>query len=84
MTIAKLSAKLSAKLESLLQQFLNLRRAHFGATSEKFTPQAELFTEKVELPVPPEPEKLSVPAHQRKKGRPALPTIFRTYGATTI
>src|SRR3990167_8948431 len=66
-------ANLSAQLESLKQQFLNLRRLHFGATSEKFSGQAELFTEKVELPVPPEPGKLTVPAHQRRKGRPALP-----------
>jgi transposase len=66
-------ANLSAQLESLKQQFLNLRRMHFGATSEKFCPQAEMFTEKVDLPVPPEPGKLTVPAHQRRKGRPALP-----------
>ena len=66
-------ANLSAQLESLKQQFLNLRRLHFGATSEKFSGQAELFTERVELPVPPEPGKLTVPAHQRRKGRPALP-----------
>jgi len=66
-------ANLSAQLESLKQQFLNLRRLHFGATSEKFCGQTELFTEKVELPVPPEPGKLTVPAHQRRKGRPALP-----------
>ena len=64
---------LSAQLESLNQQFLNLRRLHFGATSEKFSGQAELFTETVGLPVPPEPAKLSVPAHQRRKGRPTLP-----------
>jgi transposase len=66
-------ANLSAQLESLKQQFLNLRRMHFGATSEKFCGQAELFTEKVNLPIPPEPDKLTVPAHQRRKGRPALP-----------
>ena len=66
-------ANLSAQLESLKQQFLNLRRLHFGATSEKFCGQAELFTEKVDLPIPPEPDKLTVPAHQRRKGRPALP-----------
>ncbi len=66
-------ANLSAQLESLKQQFLNLRRMHFGATSERFCAQAELFTEKVDLPIPPEPDKLSVPAHQRRKGRPALP-----------
>lgn len=66
-------ANLSAQLESLKQQILNLRRLHFGATSEKFSGQVELFTEKVELPLPPEPGKLSVPAHQRRKGRAALP-----------
>lgn len=66
-------ANLSAQLESLKQQILNLRRLHFGATSEKFSAQAELFTEKVELPLPPEPGKLNVPAHQRRKGRAALP-----------
>lgn len=66
-------AALTAKIESLQQQFLNLRRLHFGATSEKFSGQTELFTEKVDLPIPPEPDKLSVPAHQRRKGRPALP-----------
>jgi transposase len=66
-------ANLSAQLESLKQHFLNLRRLHFGATSEKFCGQAELFTEKVDLPVPPEPGKLSVPAHQRRRGRAALP-----------
>ena len=66
-------ANLSAQLESLKQQFLNLRRLHFGATSEKFCAQAELFTEKVELPLPPQPGKLDVPAHQRRKGRAPLP-----------
>ena len=30
------TANLSAQLESLKQQFLNLRRMHFGTTSEKF------------------------------------------------
>ena len=65
--------QLVQQLETLQQQFLNLRRMHFGATSEKFAGQTELFTEKVELPVPPEPGKLTVPAHQRRKGRPALP-----------
>ena len=64
---------LSERIENLYQQLLNLRRAHFGATSEKFAGQVELFAEKVELPVPPAPAKLTVPAHQRRKGRPALP-----------
>ena len=50
------NAALTEKIERLQQQFLNLRRLHFGATSEKFAGQAELFTEKVDLPVPPEPQ----------------------------
>ncbi|MEO7851860.1 MAG: IS66 family transposase [Rubrivivax sp.] len=66
-------AQLVQYVETLQQQFLNLRRLHFGATSEKFSGQAELFSEKVDLPLPPEPDKLSVPAHQRRRGRPALP-----------
>jgi transposase len=66
-------ATLTAKIETLHQQFLNLRRLHFGATSEKMPGQAELFSEKVIVPLPPEPEKLTVPAHERRKGRPALP-----------
>ena len=39
---------------------------HFGAASEKFSGQTELFAEKVDLPIPPELGKLSVPAHQRR------------------
>lgn len=44
---------LSAALESLKQQFLALRRAQFGASSERIEGQAELFDETVSLPVPP-------------------------------
>ena len=66
-------AQLVQHVETLHQQFLNLRRLHFGATSEKFAGQTELFCEAVELPLPPEPDKLTVPAHQRRRGRAALP-----------
>jgi transposase len=65
-------ANLSAQLESLKQQFLNLRRMHFGATSEKFSGQAELFQEKVGVPVPPE-ENIRVTYERKRRGRPALP-----------
>lgn len=64
---------LMAQIETLQQQFLNLRRMHFGATSEKRIGQADLFTEMVTLPVPPEDPKVTVPAHQRRRGRAALP-----------
>lgn len=65
-------ANLSAQLESPKQQFLNLRRMHFGATSEKFCGQAELFQEKVGVPVPPE-ENIRVTYERKRRGRPALP-----------
>ena len=65
-------ANLSAQLESLKQHFLNLRRMHFGTTSERVAGQAELFAEKVDVPVPPE-EKIHVAYDRRRRGRPALP-----------
>jgi transposase len=65
-------AKLSAQLESLKQQILNLRRMHFGATSERLAAQAELFDEKVDVPVPPE-EKIRITYERQRRGRPALP-----------
>ncbi len=65
-------ANLSAQLESLKQQFLNLRRMHFGATSERLAAQAELFQEKVDVPVPPE-ENIRVTYERHRRGRPALP-----------
>jgi transposase len=64
---------LMAQIEILQQQFLNLRRLHFGATSEKLAGQAELFNETVSLPVPPPADPVTVPEHQRRRGRPALP-----------
>jgi transposase len=66
-------AALTAQLDILQQQFLNLRRLHFGATSEKLSGQAELFNETVSLPVPPPADPVTVPEHQRRHGRPALP-----------
>lgn len=65
-------ANLSAQLESLKQQFLNLRRLHFGAKSERLPGQAELFQETASLPVPPE-EKIRIAYERKRRGRPALP-----------
>ena len=45
---------------------------HFGATSERLAAQAELFTEKVDVPVPPE-DKIHVAYDRHRRGRPALP-----------
>ena len=63
---------LTAALESLKQQFLSLRRAQFGASSERIAGQAELFSEPVSLPVPPvQTETISY--ERERRGRPALP-----------
>jgi transposase len=63
---------LSTHLESLHQQILNLRRLHFGATSERLAGQAELFVETLSLPLPPQATQRITYARQRR-GRPALP-----------
>lgn len=63
---------LSFHLESLHQQILNLRRLHFGATSERLAGQAELFCETVSLPVPPEATE-TITYERQRRGRPALP-----------
>ena len=63
---------LSAQLESLKQQFLNLRRMHFGATSEKLSGQAELFQDATTIPLPPQ-ETIRVTYDRQRRGRPALP-----------
>ena len=65
-------ANLSAQLESLKQQILNLRRLHFGASSERLAGQAELFQEKASISVPPE-EKIRITYERKRRGRPALP-----------
>lgn len=61
-----------AQLEALKQQFLALRRAQFGAKSERLAGQAELFAEAVRLPVPPQASE-TVTYERAQRGRPALP-----------
>ena len=63
---------LATQLESLKQQFLALRRAHFGASSEQLAGQAELFAQKLSLPVLPV-ETETVTYERPRRGRPALP-----------
>jgi len=63
---------LSTHLESLHQQILNLRRLHFGATSEQIAGQAALFTETVTLPTPPTSTE-TITYTRPRLGRPALP-----------
>jgi len=58
--------------ESLQQQILNLRRAQFGASSERLAGQGELFVEAVSLPVPPV-QKQTIQYERERRGRPALP-----------
>src|SRR3972149_4716457 len=65
-------ANLSAQLESLKQQILNLRRLHFGASSERLAGQAELFQGKASISGPPE-EEIRIPYERKRRGRPALP-----------
>ncbi len=71
--ISDLQQQYSHILESLQQQLANLRRTHFGATSERMAVQPELFIDTVSLPVPPV-ETQTIPAHVRRRtGRPRLP-----------
>ena len=65
-------AELSAQLESLKQQFLALRRAHFGAKSEQLAAQGEIFAEPVTLPMPAVQTE-TIAYERQKRGRPALP-----------
>lgn len=67
-------AQLLRQIDTLQQQFINLRRMHFGATSERLAGQAELFTGTVSLKLPAPPELEAVSFTRRKSsGRPSLP-----------
>ncbi len=70
--ITDLHTQYATILESLHQQLQNLRRMHFGATSEKLTGQPELFQETQELPVPPQ-EPVTITYTRQRRGRPSLP-----------
>jgi transposase len=70
--ITDLHAQYASILDSLHQQLQNLRRLHFGATSEKLSGQPELFEQTQELPVPPQ-DKITVTYQRPRRGRPCLP-----------
>lgn len=72
--IADLHSQYSTILDSLHAQLAKLRRVHFGASSEKLSGQADLFSEKRELPVPPEARETITYERARSKGRPKLPS----------
>ncbi len=62
-----------ARFDSLTQQILSLRRAHFGASSERLAGQAELFVESVSLPMPALATETIHYERAKSKGRPKLP-----------
>ena len=70
--IGDLHRQYSTILESLHQQLQNLRRLHFGATSEKLSGQPDLFVHTEVLPIP-SPELITISYQRQRKGRPALP-----------
>lgn len=70
--ITDLHTQYASILDSLHQQLQNLRRMHFGATSEKLYGQPELFQQTQELPVPPQ-DKITVTYSRQRRGRPSLP-----------
>jgi len=70
--IGELHSQYSTILESLRQQLQNLRRLHFGATSEKLSGQPDLFRQPQELPLPPQ-DLITVSYKRQRRGRPALP-----------
>lgn len=72
--IADLHSQYSTILDSLHAQLAKLRRMHFGASSEQLSGQADLFSEKLALPVPPEARETITYERAQSKGRPKLPS----------
>ncbi|MCZ7560093.1 MAG: transposase [Burkholderiaceae bacterium] len=70
--VAALDAR--GAIERLELQLVTLRRTVFGVRSERIAGQADLFDEKVALPLPPE-NNLTITYERRHRGggRPALP-----------
>lgn len=71
--LQQMLAAWQARFESLTQQILNLRRAQFGARSERLSGQAELFAQPVSLPMPPAATETIHYERAKSKGRPKLP-----------
>lgn len=66
------AADARSTIERLELQLVMLRRRVFGVRSEKLSGQADLFAEKVDLPVPP-PAAQRIIYERHRRGRPALP-----------
>lgn len=71
--ISDLHQQYSTILESLTQQLAKLRRMHFGASSEQFAAQADLFSETMNVPLPPEQREQVSYERRKARGRPKLP-----------
>src|SRR5580700_1180389 len=72
--LQELVISLARQLECLQQQLLNLRRRHFGATSEQLLAlQPELFVETVSVPMPPTVSETVSYERRSLRGRPRLP-----------
>jgi transposase len=71
--IADLHGQYNTILESLQLSLAKLRRLHFGTSSERLAAQGELFSDTVNVPLPP--DELQSISYQRpkSKGRPRLP-----------
>ena len=70
--IGELHQQYSTILDSLHQQLQNLRRLHFGASSEKLSGQPDLFVHTEQLPLPPQ-DLITVTYKRSRRGRPPLP-----------
>lgn len=70
--IADLHSQYATILDSLHAQLAKLRM-HFGASSEQMSGQADLFGERLALPVPPVAIETITYERARSKGRPKLP-----------
>lgn len=72
--LQELVVMLARQVESLQQQFLGLRRLHFGAKSEPLDGLiADLFSETVSLPAPPVATETVSYERKVSTGRPRLP-----------
>lgn len=71
--LTQVLAAWQARFESLTQQILALRRAQFGASSERLAGQGELFLERLTLPLPPVATETVSYEREKSKGRPRLP-----------
>jgi len=72
-TLAAVRSQADAQMASLAQQLAALRQRLFGRSSEVLhVGQAELFCEKVEVPIPPAQHERVGEHQRRRRGRPTI------------